>query len=1485
MDRLLALRRQEFPDLQSSLPPRFMDRILDRMKNSLNRRGISRRRLERCSSSFAEDIPVSTSFFATRSLQLPDFTVDDETDRINRSPGIIINRFQPQGDVLSEVSSSGVDSLDRDTTAICSENERGEKNVNPNYNGDDREDLFEKCLTSIDVVNLDRFIVTVKEDAGRYILLATVVAGTDSFLRLEDEGGKTWLFGFSYLSLSQCYEFTKGWRSYVEEKQLKAGDFVFFQRNLVYCGDNQVSEEMYFISYIFNNLCLRGFAPLRYDMKMSTVTENQKMIHIPRVGVIIFSMNFAHSRECLDGFVAIMEHLKTNDLVLIPVFFKVSVSDVRGQRGSFGKAFKRLGSSVQASHVMKWRAAMIELTSITGYAFSRKGDEVILAKNIVRDVCLPLSSETNTKLRGTRLSLKTILSQLNRSQPSAPQIVGLWGTAGIGKTTITRDFFRSQAERYDVYLRDEFFSKIFGAEKVFIDACDAKLIFTRNRFLGKKVLIVLDGVSSAKDAEVLIGGFGWFSGGHTIILTSRNRQVLVQCNTKEIYEIEKLSKFESLHLCSKFAAKEDGKGRMSLTSELVDYANGNPLALRVLGLSIQKQSIKDEKHHLRRLRQHPPSEIQNAFRISFNGRDDDKKSIFLDLACFFRGEDKDRVVNILDGCGCFTDLGIYGLIDESLISLEDNKIEMPNIFQDVGRFVVCQEHEEAGKRSRLWDSNDIADVLTHNTGIILDASILTFDLSSTAFQRMYRLRLLKIHCPSSENHCKVCLPEGLHSLPDELCLLHWERFPLESLPQNFSPKNLVELNMPYSNLTKVWKGTKARNLEHIDLEGCTSLVKVNSFILHHDKLTLLSLKNCSRLRVMPTTVHLKSLEVLNLSGCSELENLQDFSSNLKELYLAGTAIIEMPSSIGDLTRLVILDLENCESLQHLPPEISNFKAMMTLKLPGCSNLKSLPVLNTLFLQNSQRPNTRITMEESVSVNLHFAIQESRLDGSETILKLDNLQLRSDIHGFSFSREAVEEFLPAFEYLSNNGIPQESWTRVTVIPFPSSILHSLASRLYALVSLFLCNAYLVDIPEDIRWLASAMRVDLGRNSFSQIPKSIKEFRKLHSLRLRHCKNLKSLPELPRSLVVLNAHGCQLPRHYIFSNCFNLSPKTVRKYIGKAIDSVEGMAKGILQASLEQEHINAPAFSICIPASAGHQSSVNLQAGSSVRIQLAPGMLKTLSGFVLSVVVEFWDSYCNTSGFGIKCICRKSRIDLSPRLERIFHCWAPKEPTKVRRDHMFVFGSVKMHHAEAVNHDFLSDSLTFEFHPVNSENQLLGDSCTVKRCGVYLITDATCNTTLSAKRPFSSMDPGELSSMEHVAPPYKRCRLKGVIEIVILSLRKRKREMSVPTVKSVSKVKRLCRSYVRTGNCAVGPSCSFDHPTWVNTHKTSSSIPSESPRMDMLGLSSYGKPSDKRVETSTETSKRLSVSESRQSTAGKDATDTEQEEERALSQKEL
>ncbi|KAF8107619.1 hypothetical protein N665_0119s0080 [Sinapis alba] len=890
------------------------------------------------------------------------------------------------------------------------------------HDDDDKEILLEKYLTTSDLSNLETHVFAANEDVGKYFLLAT-----DRILRVEDEEGKPWQFGFSDLNVSHRYVLTKGWSNYVKEKQLVAGDFVFLQRLftdssrlligfrrreaalgqyqatsseklkeveiplqltspghsvvgsdsilVISFGDNQDSEEEYFISYLSKELCLRGFTPLIYDLTRSTLT-GVEMLHRSRVGIIIFSKNYACSRQCLDKFVAIVHYSKANNFVLYPVYFKLTVTDIRGQSGSFRRAFTRPEKSVLASQVHT-------LTSTNEYQFI-KGQEVILAKNIVRDVCL--LTETNMNLRG-RLQMKSILSLLNCSQFSPLHIVGLWGMAGIGKTTIAREIFRTQAERYDVcyflpdfhivcqtrglgHLRDEFFSRISGEEKVTVDACDTKLGFLRDRFLNKRVLVVLDGVSNARDAEFLVGGFDWFSGGHTLILTSRNKQVLIQCNAKEIYEIQKLSERESVHLCCQFSTEQNWKGRTSLVSELVNYASGIPLALCALGSSLQNQCINGEKQHLRRLRQHPLVEIQDAFKRSFDVLDGNEKNIFLDLACFFRGENKDYVVNILDACGFLTDLGVYGLIDESLISLIGNIIEMPNIFQDTGRFVVCQESNETGKRSRLWDPTDVVDVLTNNSGteaiegIFLEASGLTVQLSPTAFEKMYNLRLLKLYCPTSKNHSNVCLPQGLYSLPDELRLLHWERYPLGSLPRKFNPKNIVELNMPYSNMTKLWKGTKnlenlkrvilshsrqlikfprlskARNLEHIDLEG----------------------------------FHLEALEVLNLSGCSELEDLQDFSPNLKEVYLAGTAIREMPASIGGLSRLVTLDLENCNRLQHLPPEISNLKVVVSL-----SSKRPASSMNLSSVEDTAPPYKRCRLKgviESVILSLRKKKRES-----------------------------------------------------------------------------------------------------------------------------------------------------------------------------------------------------------------------------------------------------------------------------------------------------------------------------------------------------------------------------------------------------------------------------------------------------------------------------------------------------------------------------
>lgn len=346
--------------------------------------------------------------------------------------------------------------------------------------------------------------------------------------------------------------------------------------------------------------------------------------------------------------------------------------------------------------------------------------QFILAEEVVRNASLRLYLK-NSK------NMVEILSLLEHSECLDVEIFGLWGMPGIGKTSLAREVFEILVPQYDLcyflqdfylefemkglwQLRDDFFSKIFGEEKLSLDASDTKLSFMRDRFHNKRILVVLDDVSNARDAEAVLGGFGWFSKGHTIILTSRKKQVLVQCKAKELYEIQKLCEFESFRLCKQYLNEES-----EVISELISCSSGIPLVLKALVSSVSKRHINSVKEHLWFLLENSPSLIEGAFRRSFDCLDENEKNIFLDIACFFRGVDMDHVVQILDACGFYANLGICDLIDESLISLCDNRIDMPIPFQEFGRFLVHEEDEDPCERSRLWDPSDITNVLTNNS--------------------------------------------------------------------------------------------------------------------------------------------------------------------------------------------------------------------------------------------------------------------------------------------------------------------------------------------------------------------------------------------------------------------------------------------------------------------------------------------------------------------------------------------------------------------------------------------------------------------------------------------------------------------------------------------------------------------------------------------------------------------------------------------------
>lgn len=107
-------------------------------------------------------------------------------------------------------------------------------------------------------------------------------------------------------------------------------------------------------------------------------------------------------------------------------------------------------------------------------------------------------------------------------------------------------------------------------------------------------------------------------------------------------------------------------------------------------------------------------DIYDVLKISYNDLSLEEKSIFLDIACFFAGEEKDYVTRMLDPN--FPHNGLNILIAKSLVTVSnDNKIQMHDLLQEMGREVVRQECiKEPGKRSRLWYHEDVYHVLKKN---------------------------------------------------------------------------------------------------------------------------------------------------------------------------------------------------------------------------------------------------------------------------------------------------------------------------------------------------------------------------------------------------------------------------------------------------------------------------------------------------------------------------------------------------------------------------------------------------------------------------------------------------------------------------------------------------------------------------------------------------------------------------------------------------
>jgi hypothetical protein len=283
-----------------------------------------------------------------------------------------------------------------------------------------------------------------------------------------------------------------------------------------------------------------------------------------------------------------------------------------------------------------------------------------------------LSSKFSSELVGIDSSVEELIpSYLGHG--NRVYMIGICGTGGLGKTTLARviyDMFcnnfegssfipnvREDSEKYGLpQLQQQLLVEILEERNIEIRNVVDGVDMIRRRLCDKKVLIVLDDVDKLDQLKALAGEHYWFGLGSWIIITT-TYDLLVQYGVHKIYNLSVLNGHDALKLfCLKAFKKEQPlEGYEQLSQDIVDYANGLPLALVTLGSCLFAKSMNGWQSTLDSLKRIPRGEILDVLQVSYDSLGEMEKEIFLDVACFFRGEPKDRVIKILDDCGLYAE--------------------------------------------------------------------------------------------------------------------------------------------------------------------------------------------------------------------------------------------------------------------------------------------------------------------------------------------------------------------------------------------------------------------------------------------------------------------------------------------------------------------------------------------------------------------------------------------------------------------------------------------------------------------------------------------------------------------------------------------------------------------------------------------------------------------------------------------------------------
>ncbi|KAF8035731.1 hypothetical protein BT93_C1683 [Corymbia citriodora subsp. variegata] len=683
------------------------------------------------------------------------------------------------------------------------------------------------------------------------------------------------------------------------------------------------------------------------------------------------------------------------------------------------------------------------------------------------------------------------------------RIIGIYGPDGIGKTTLAGAVYKHISSCFDScsflteveettknshgirFLQNKLICDILERDREdlsFDERIEDFLYILREM----KVLIVVDDVEKLSDLHAIVGDqLHWFGPGSRIIVTSKNSGILKEFDPDKarnctVSELEDGQAFE-LFCKHAFRMQSPMPDYYGLSCRIVNATEKLPLAVEIVGSFLRGKSIQEWEKMEKSIEactmnsQKSSVGLEEILDICYKGLDRQQKDIFLDIASFIFGVDA-RIASYMwpDCCpssGCI-------LMPLAKIG-ENNELQMH-------RLLRCLDQERSGDLiGRKFCAQDmVIKAMNREKGIENVGARDSCVLTAASFASMPAISFLKLDDAKVSGDFAGAFPS--------LRWLCWQSCPLEFIAINFVLRELVILDLSGSKVTEEWGGwteIKMEKLKVLNLTGCSDLLITPDFSYYKD-LEILILERCSSLvELDPSIGHLKCLVSLNLKFCSQLNGLPvelGCTTALKELFIDGTSVRQVPISIGNLKQLEILSGLKCFPLTHLPKSICCLAALSELSLDGAKitelpgslgdlhKLRRLSLRDCRYLENLPYSIGEISSLEELDIS---ATGISKLPHS--IRNLKSLRvLRMDS---SFIRALPEEI----GNLTNLEELHASW----------------------------CQSLKEAIPGDIEGLHRLRSLTLGHSSISSLPPEISTIPGLHTMDLIQCDDIEEMKAMP------------------------------------------------------------------------------------------------------------------------------------------------------------------------------------------------------------------------------------------------------------------------------------------------------------------------------------------------------------------------------------